>query len=213
MSEAAFFDLDHTLVLGRSTERRFILRLIREGELNASDLLRYLAHFAREPRLAGGFFRRNKAYLSGKSTLRLRQVAEAAAAEALGCLSPRGLACLEGHRRAGRLRVLVTGTLDIIAQPLGERLGLEAVIATPLATLDGHFTGELAGLYPRGENKRALIARLAEERGIDLARSWAYGDDASDVPMLGAVGHPVAVNPCRALKRVALERGWPIEAF
>ena len=35
----------------------------------------------------------------------------------------------------------------------------------------------------------------------------------TDLPMLEAVGHPHAVNPDRALRKVARERRWPVLAF
>jgi HAD superfamily hydrolase (TIGR01490 family) len=210
---AAFFDLDHTLIIGRSTERIFVRRLLREGELSARQIIRYLAQFAREPRLTGGYFRRNKMYLAGKSLARIREVAGAAAAEALKQLSPRGRQRLEEHHQAGRLTVLITGTLDILAEPLSRTLPIDVVLATRMGTEDSHLTGEVLGLYPRGENKRVLMEELAASRGLELGESFAYGDDWHDLPMLEAVGHPVAVNPCRSLKRVALERGWPIEEF
>ncbi|MFZ0492345.1 MAG: HAD-IB family hydrolase, partial [Acidimicrobiia bacterium] len=34
-----------------------------------------------------------------------------------------------------------------------------------------------------------------------------------DLPMLELVGHPVAVNPDRALESIAFQRGWPIIEF
>ena len=213
MRAAAFFDLDHTLVIGQSTERLFVRRLLREGEIGAPQLIRYLVQFTREPKLSGGFFRRNKFYLSGKPLRRIQEVATAAAAEALRRLSPQGRLRLEEHHRAGRLVGLVTGSLDIVVQPLSRALPVDIVIASTMGTEDSHLTGEVLGLYPRGENKRTLIRKLAAERGISLEESYAYGDDWYDLPMLEAVGHPVAVNPHRSLRKVALERGWPIEAF
>jgi HAD superfamily hydrolase (TIGR01490 family) len=211
--KAAFFDLDHTLVVGDSLERVFLRRLVLEGELGPREICRYLAHFLREPAFRGGFLRRNKHYLAGKPLSRIREVAAAAAEEALGKLSPRGRECMVGHRRAGRLVALVTGSLDILVEPLSRALPVDVVIASALATEDSRFTGRMLGLYPRGENKRALVRQLAQQMGIDLSGSYAYGDDWHDLPMLEAVGHPVAVHPCRSLRRVALKRGWPIESF
>ncbi|MBA3610362.1 MAG: HAD-IB family hydrolase, partial [Rubrobacter sp.] len=46
---------------------------------------------------------------------------------------------------------------------------------------------------------------------LDLSRSYAYADAISDLPMLEAVGNPVAVNPDRRLEASAKERGWRIE--
>jgi len=61
--------------------------------------------------------------------------------------------------------------------------------------------------------KAEALHRFAAERDIDLERSWAYTDAASDLPMLEAVGHPVAVNPDGALERVARAEGWRIMRF
>ena len=51
------------------------------------------------------------------------------------------------------------------------------------------------------------------DEDIDLTRSWAYSDSATDIPMLEAVGHPVAVNPDRELLKLARERSWEIRRF
>jgi len=54
---------------------------------------------------------------------------------------------------------------------------------------------------------------LAAERVYNLADCYAYSDSQTDLPMLEAVGHPVAVNPDSALRAVAIERNWPIQDF
>lgn len=45
------------------------------------------------------------------------------------------------------------------------------------------------------------------------ADCYAYRDCASDLPMLELVGHPHAVNPDRALRKTAHQRGRPVLAF
>ena len=57
------------------------------------------------------------------------------------------------------------------------------------------------------------MAQLAARDGLDLATSYAYSDAASDVPMLRAVGHPVAVNPDAELAQVAAQEGWDVLRF
>jgi phosphoserine phosphatase len=57
------------------------------------------------------------------------------------------------------------------------------------------------------------VREVAQEQGFDLAECTAYSDSHTDLPFLEAVGHPVAVNPDRALRRVAMERGWPVLEF
>jgi hypothetical protein len=61
--------------------------------------------------------------------------------------------------------------------------------------------------------KAQAIRELAARHGVDLAESYAYSDSESDLPMLRAVGHPVAVNPDSALERAAREEGWRIMRF
>ncbi|MDO9174895.1 MAG: haloacid dehalogenase-like hydrolase, partial [Actinomycetota bacterium] len=61
--------------------------------------------------------------------------------------------------------------------------------------------------------KVEAIEQLARWEGLDLDQCWAYSDSASDLPMLEAVGHPVAVNPDARLERVAGQRGWPVVVF
>ena len=82
----------------------------------------------------------------------------------------------------------------------------------PGSLADGKYTGEI-GRYAYGPEKAIAIRELAEERGYDLAGSYAYSDSVTDVPMLEAVGHPFAVNADRALRRIAAERDWPTLTF
>ena len=78
---------------------------------------------------------------------------------------------------------------------------------------NGIYTGELAQPFCYGEGKAIAMRRIADEKGYDLTRSYAYTDSAGDLPMLDAVGHPVAVNPDSALESIAFHRGWPIVEF
>jgi hypothetical protein len=67
--------------------------------------------------------------------------------------------------------------------------------------------------YAYGPFKADAMRDLAEERSLDLSRSFAYSDSFTDAPMLDSVGHPVAVNPDRVLANLARERGWEIRHF
>jgi phosphoserine phosphatase len=93
-------------------------------------------------------------------------------------------------------------------------LGFDGGIGTPLETdADGLYTGRLAGPFAYREGKPKVMRELAEREGIDLEQSYAYSDSESDLPMLRAVGHPVAVNPDGPLARVAREEGWDVLRF
>jgi HAD superfamily hydrolase (TIGR01490 family) len=128
-------------------------------------------------------------------------------------LFPAALACLDEHRRQGRRVVLVTGGLDFVMRPLAEYLGAADLFATHLAERDGRFTGELAGAPIADAHKGELMREYAQKHGIDLAQSFAYTDSHGDLSMLECVGHPAAVNPDLRLRKLAAERGWPVEAW
>jgi phosphoserine phosphatase len=119
---------------------------------------------------------------------------------------------IEEHRAQGREIVIVSSSGAEMVEPIGEMLGVDRVVATRMVTADGRYTGEI-DFYAYGENKAAAMAQLAAEGGYDLADCWAYSDSITDLPMLSAVGHPTAVNPDRALRKAALERGWPVLQF
>jgi phosphoserine phosphatase len=119
---------------------------------------------------------------------------------------------IEAHRAAGREIVIVSSSGAEVVGPIGEMLGADRVVATRMVVREGVYTGEM-DFYAYGENKATAMRELAAEQGWDLADCWAYSDSVTDLPMLGAVGHPTAVNPDRALRRAAAERGWPVLAF
>jgi len=117
---------------------------------------------------------------------------------------------VEADRAAGFRPVLVTGELDVALPPVARHFGFEAVISNSLVYQDGAATGEVVPPLIAEAEKAAAMKRFCSESGADLAESKAYSDSFSDAPMLESVGHPVAVNPDRRLRRVAVERGWPV---
>jgi phosphoserine phosphatase len=104
---------------------------------------------------------------------------------------------------------LITGALEWFAQPLSPLF--DHVEATALAVEDGRFTGDLRTPPLVGEARAAWLRSFGHRQGADLRRSYAYADSHSDLPLLEAVGNPVAVNPDVALYRVARRRRWPVE--
>lgn len=205
----AIFDVDRTLVKAH-TERLFFRHLLDCGFLSRRAALNFLARLALSP----GERHQNKSYLAG---LRVEGVISLAAEcfrqRILPRLSASGLARLEEHRALGHGIVLLTGSLGFLLRPLMELAGVDWLIATEVGENGGRFTGEIKGLHPRGVNKALLMAQLARHQGLDLSRSYAYGDHVADIPLFETVGHPVAVNPHRRLVALARERRWPILYF
>ena len=216
--EAAFFDLDKT-VISKSSSLALTRPMYRAGLVSRSALLKgayaqlvYLLLGADEKKM-------DKVKDSMLALTRgwEREQVEEIVREALAQLIDpyiylEALDLMELHRALGRTVFIVSSSAEEVVRPLVERLGKVDVIATRATTVDGKYTGELE-FYCYGANKATAIKQVAEQQGIDLAGSYAYSDSATDLPMLEAVGHPVAVNPDRDLRREAEKRGWQIRYF
>jgi HAD superfamily hydrolase (TIGR01490 family) len=124
---------------------------------------------------------------------------------------PAGFRRVREHRRAGTRTLLITGALDFAIEPL--RPLFDDVVCASMAVKDGKLTGELVDAPPTGEARALVMAAYAEAEGLSLGESVAYADSASDLPMLEAVGYPVAVNAEPKLAAIARKRGWHIEQW
>jgi HAD superfamily hydrolase (TIGR01490 family) len=116
------------------------------------------------------------------------------------------------HREDGQRVYIVSAALQEIVDALAHDLGFDGALGTVAEIDDGVYTGHSARAL-HGEAKAVAVRELAERERIELGASFAYSDSHSDLPFLELVGHPVAVNPDRELRRVARERGWPVLAF
>ena len=115
---------------------------------------------------------------------------------------------VDRHRRRGEPVYIVSATLQEIVQAIADDLGFDGALGTVCEVSDGIYTGRpVRALH--AENK----ARCIQELDYELDECTAYSDSHTDLPFLEAVGHPVAVNPDRALRRIAAERGWPVLEF
>jgi len=217
--EAAFFDLDKT-VIARSSMMAFAPALYRAGLLRRRNLLQgaasqlvYLRWGAGPRRVA----RMQKSVLSvtcGWEQAQVRRLVGAGMHDAVDpIIYAEAVTLIAEHRDAGRRIVLVSAAPEELVEPIGERIGVDTVIASRVSLDErGRYNGNLER-YAYGRAKADLVEDLALREGIDLENSWAYSDSITDLPMLEAVGHPVAVNPDRALRRVALLRGWELSRF
>lgn len=120
---------------------------------------------------------------------------------------------VEMHRARGDTVALLSTTSIYLAAPVQAELGIPYALCNRLVVQDGRFTGaaELPLCFADGKLHHAT--RLAAELGEDLAEATFYTDSVSDLSVLLAVGHPVAVHPDPRLTRVARQRGWPIQVW
>lgn len=209
---AAIFDLDNTIILGKSVERRFFYRLLRERRIGFREIARMIGFLVRNlPRFSPMLLHTNKLYLADKSVCEMERVAtQYVTEEVLSRISHQALAKLAQHRAAGHFLIILTGCPDFLIAPLSPHLKADIVICGRLERHAGRFTGAALSPYPYGTGKRLLLDQLVATHDIDLAQSYAYADRLSDLEVLSAVRYPAVVNPGRRLARIANARGWEV---
>jgi HAD superfamily hydrolase (TIGR01490 family) len=124
---------------------------------------------------------------------------------------PAAIRRVREHQALGHRTLLITGALDFVVKPL-EPL-FDDIVCARLTVRNGRYTGELDDVPPTGETRAQALTDYAAAHDLDLAQSVAYADSSSDLPMLEAVGFPVAVNPETRLATIARKRGWLVEQF
>ena len=122
---------------------------------------------------------------------------------------PAGIRRVREHRRLGHRTLLITGALDFVIDPI--RPLFDDIVAAEMTSSHGTWSGQLTAVPPTGEARYQTLVDYAADHDLDLRESVAYADSSSDLPMLEAVGFPVAVNPETKLASLARRRGWLIE--
>jgi len=122
-------------------------------------------------------------------------------------------ALAQQHLDDGQRVWLITATPVELASIIAKRLGLTGALGTVSEVEDGRYTGRLVGEPLHGPAKAEAVRAIAEREGLDLHRCSAYSDSYNDLPMLSAVGRPVAVNPDTKLRDHAKANGWEIRDF
>src|SRR5215210_258021 len=218
MAGAAFFDLDKTLIEG-SSAFHFGRAAYRAGMVSrrqlASDAwanLKFRLHGSTDQG-TDELRERILASIAGWRVVDLARLGPDVLAGILPLLYREMLDEAYSHQDAGRPVFIVTAASQELADTLARVLVLDGGIGMRSEVRDGVYTGRAAGPFTYREGKAEAIRELAEREAIDLTESYAYSDSESDLPMMRAVGHPVAVNPDRALEREAREQGWRIMRF
>ena len=218
MTAGAFFDLDRTLIAGSSAfqfgRASYQAGLVTRGQLardawaNVQFRLRGSTDEATE-----ALRERIFTSIAGRSVRELERLAAPVLAGVLPRVYPHMLGLAHAHQDAGRRVYIVTAASQEMAALMAHVLVLDGGIGTRSEIKDGVYTGRPDGPFTYRSGKAEAIKIVAEEHGIDMGASYAYSDSESDLPMLSAVGHPVAVNPDADLERIARERGWRIMRF
>ncbi len=216
--EAAFFDLDKTII-SRSSSLALSRPMYRAGMVTKGQLVRSAyaqlvyalvgADEKKMDRLKEGMLQLTK----GWDRAEVERLVHDVLIEVIDAfVYQEALDLMALHREEGRAIFVVSSSPEEVVRPLARHFGITDVLATRAKIVDGRYTGELE-FYCYGEAKGDAVREVAEARGIDLRASYAYSDSVTDLPMLRAVGHPVAVNPDRELRKEAEGEGWDIRDF
>jgi HAD superfamily hydrolase (TIGR01490 family) len=218
MTGAAFFDLDKT-VIAKSSTLAFGKPFYQGGLVNRRAVLK--STYAQFVYLVAGAdaeqMDRMRDYMkqlcAGWDVAQVKSIVDETLHDLIDPLVyAEAVDLIEEHKAAGRRVVIVSSSGEEVVGPIGEMVGADEVVATRMRVEDGRYTGDIE-FYAYGPHKADAIRDLADRNGWDLADCWAYSDSMTDLPMLEVVGHPVVVNPDKALRRVAVERGWPVLEF
>lgn len=218
-TDLVLFDLDHTLLTGDSDVlwcdflmERGVLDRASFGARNAQMEAGYQAGTVSTADFSSFYV----STLAGRAATEWQPWREAFLAE---CVAPRipaqAHALVRRHREAGATVVLTTATNRFITELTAALLDIEHLIATE-CELDaqGRFTGRPAGVLNMREGKVARLREWLAARGLDPDRALPdatfYSDSRNDLPLLRAVGRPIAVDPDAQLLAEAQAAGWPV---
>jgi putative phosphoserine phosphatase / 1-acylglycerol-3-phosphate O-acyltransferase len=208
----AFFDLDGTLIAGYSASV-FYQEFIRRRQMSAVDIARSVgaaldqsvrgSDVSRLVEIAAGSFR-------GRPEEELTELGERLFVQRIaGMIYPDSRRIVRAHQRMGHTVALASSATRYQVAQLADDFGIEHLLTTVLEVVDGVFTGALGGDVLWGPAKARAVRAFAKEHGVDLRRSYGYGNGDEDMYFLDAVGFPRALNPQPGLTKVAADRGWP----
>jgi HAD superfamily hydrolase (TIGR01490 family) len=216
---AAFFDVDNTILRGSSSflfgksafERKFFSR---------KDFWRFAWHQfvfiwkGENNTKLSALKDRALSLVEGQRVSDLQELVDEVYEKHIKLkLWPETVRLAKDHIKQGREVWLVTAAPQELGDVIAHELGLTGAIGTKVERKNGILTGKLVGKPIHGAEKRKALKTLAKDRNLSLKRSYAYSDSQNDLPMLTAVGHPVAVNPDKILTRYAKAADWPIYDF
>jgi len=216
----AFFDLDRTLIAGYSVvaiaQERIRLGFTRGQLKESTAILREVlrARGGDDEVVKGPNYKRLVQRLSkslkGTDEETLTRLGEQAYRNSLARnLYSEAIALVEAHRRAGHRLVIVTAATRYQVDPIARVLGIDEVCCTGLEVENGRFTGRTLAPLCYGEGKAMAARRVCKRDKVAMKHCYFYSDSIDDLPLLRAVGHPVAVNPSEKLGVHARAKGWP----
>ncbi len=210
--KVAFFDVDHTLIR-RSSCACFLLEARKQGLIRRRWLLAIPFYYFK-------YIFQNISWDSWKAPIPCvagvpREVLTRIAQDSWerrfrASVFPGMVSRVTSLKDAGVPVWIASSSVDFLVAPLADALNSDGIVASELEFRDGKSTGYFGGVPAFGKEKLRRVRALAERLAVDLADCSFYSDSIHDLPLLEAVGKPVAVNPDFRLSRIAKARGWEI---
>ncbi|MDX1693593.1 MAG: HAD family hydrolase [Ketobacteraceae bacterium] len=123
---------------------------------------------------------------------------------------PKAKDLISQHRRRGDYLMIITATNTFVTAPIADALGVDELLATNPEIINNRYSGRVAGTPCYQQGKVERLEAWLQEHEETLEESYFYSDSINDLPLLEQVSHPVAVDPCERLKKIAEEKSWPI---
>jgi HAD superfamily hydrolase (TIGR01490 family) len=210
----AIFDLDNTLLSGDSDYEwgRF---LVQQGIVDAAEFEQKNQQFYDDYKAGRldifGFLRFALKPLADNDRAQLDEWhKEYMQGYVLPLISDGARALVESHREKGDILLIITATNSFVTTPIAKEFGIENLLATEPEVVNGQFTGNVAGTPCFKQGKVERLNKWLDQQNITLEESTFYSDSHNDLPLLGLVEHPVAVNPDDVLRNEAEQRDWQI---
>ena len=212
----AFFDLDGTIIASHSIKDVFLERL-KAGQVSATEVTDLAKMTFKYLMKTGDFQDQLAASVKNTEGVEAREFEELGERVYTQKLArevfPEVRAMIRAHQEQGHTIAIVSSATRYQIEPLARALGIDHILCTELEIVDGLFTGELAGPACYGQGKVDAAEAFAEDHDISMESSYFYSNGSEDIPLLEAVGYPVAIAPDKALEREAERQGWPVHHF
>lgn len=198
----AFFDMDGTII-GGDTNDISIAEFVKRGIAN-ENILSSLEDFERQfyegTLKVCDFLKFAVKPLVGMDKDKLYKVLHDIVKNSImPVVYPGAKRAIKFHNDRNDTVVIVTSTMDYLAEHIAEQLNIKYVIASPMEKKDGVLTGEISGIPAFQKDKVTRINMFLKEHSLSLEDSYGYGDTVNDVPMIMMCSHRFAVNPNKVL--------------
>ena len=121
------------------------------------------------------------------------------------------LKLIHDHHDKGHTTLLASATNELIVRPIAHRLDIKNAIGTKVEFKNNKCSGEFIPPSALGEGKLKLVETwMKDHQYNNFSGVTFYSDSINDLPLMGAVEFPKALNPDIKLETISNERGWEV---